>query len=63
MASAVVSSRPTINDTVPYNKLVLLDLKPIGSGAFGDVFKAMHQDWTCQVAYKRLGVGCITDQR
>ena len=63
MANNHARVRPLVNDAVPYNKLVLLDIKPIGTGAFGDVFKAIQKDWDCQVAYKKLDTRFITDER
>lgn len=58
-----VLTKPIINDTISYNKLMIYDLKkPIGSGAFGDVFKACHKDWGCLLAYKKLDVRYVDDK-
>jgi len=46
----------TIIDLVPFTSIRFLDDKPIGSGAFGAVYKALHNEWGCQVAYKKLAV-------
>jgi len=47
---------PTIDDTVNFINLVVLDDKPLGFGAFGAVYKVLHKEWGCQVAYKKLAV-------
>ena len=44
----------TINNLIPHHVLTYLDDEPIGSGAFGNVYKTFHNHWGCQVAYKRL---------
>lgn len=64
MATEPVRPRPVLTDVVPYEKLglVLGDIKPIGRGAFGDVYKCVHKDWGCQLAYKRLEIRGIDDR-
>jgi len=43
-----------VNDTIPFSKLIILSPKPIGTGGFGAVFKALHVEWGCKVAFKEL---------
>jgi len=57
---ATYVSRQEVNDTVPFINLTLLNEDPIGAGAFGKVYKALHKEWGCQVAFKKLGVTYIT---
>jgi len=56
VSSDTASNQPTISDLVPFTRIQFLDDKPIGSGAFGAVYKALHNKWGCQVAYKKLAV-------
>jgi len=58
-ASATRKTHATIIDLVPFTSIRLLDDKPIGYGAFGTVYKALHNGWGCQVAYKKLNVPYI----
>ena len=46
----------TINNLISHKVLTYLDDEPIGSGAFGDVYKTFHNHWGCQVAFKRLDI-------
>jgi len=52
--SGAARNQPTVSDLVPFTRITFLDDKPIGSGAFGAVYKAVHNEWGCQVAYKKL---------
>jgi len=54
--------QPTIIDLVPFTSIRFLDDKPIGYGAFGAVYKALHSEWGCQVAYKKLAVVYIGER-
>lgn len=56
------SQTPVGVEVIPYRKLELTDRKPIGRGAFGDIYKCVHTDWDYQVAYKQLGVRAIDDR-
>jgi len=59
MAFASTRSERTVDDTVRYDCLTLLDDEPIGSGSFGVVYKVLHSLWGCQVAYKEVTVSYI----
>jgi len=61
MASNAPNQR-TISDVIPYASLTLLNDKPVGFGAYGAVFKAMHDEWSCQVAYKKLHLNYIGER-
>jgi len=56
MSSDSARNQPTIIDLVPFTRIRFLDDKPIGSGVFVAVYKALHNGWGCQVAYKKLAV-------
>jgi len=56
VSSGAARNQPTISDLVPFTRITFLEDKPIGSGAFGAVYKALHNEWGCQVAYKKLAV-------
>jgi len=56
MSSVAARNQPTIIDLVPFTSIGFLDDEPIGYGAFGAVYKALHNGWGCQVAYKKLDV-------
>jgi len=45
-----------VNDVVPFSCLTCLDDTPIGTGAFGDVYKMFQNEWACHVAYKKLDI-------
>jgi len=62
MSSRAARTHPTVIDLVPFTSVRLLDDKPIGSGAFGAVYKALHNEWGCQVAYKKLAVHYIVER-
>jgi len=53
---------PKIIDLIPFTSLRFLDDKPIGYGAFGAVYRALHDVWGCQVAYKQLAVRYIGER-
>jgi len=68
MATTEVIYQRNVNDIISHACLTLLDEEPIGSGAFGRVYKAYHNEWGCQVAYKKLDIqflreGHIRDQK
>jgi len=62
MASNYTSNVRTISDEILYASLTLLDKTPVGFGGFGAVFKALHDEWGCQVAYKRLALPYIGER-
>jgi len=53
------TNRHAIDDVIPYNSLTLLEKEPIAAGAFGAVYAAIHNEWGCPVAFKRLAVQYI----
>jgi len=56
-------SQRTVNDVVPYACLTLLKEEPNCSGSFGPIlYKAYHNGWECQVAYKKLDVRVISER-
>jgi len=57
----VTPSRHVVNDVVAFTSLTFLDEEPIGSGGFGAVYSVPHNEWGCQVAYKRLSVFYIRE--
>jgi len=59
MTAFAIKLERTVDDTVPYASLTFLGDEPMGSGTFGAVYKALHQEWGCQVAYKKLIVHSI----
>jgi len=56
------TNQRTIVDLVPFTSITFLDDKPIGFGAFGAVLKALHNEWGCQLAYKKLDVPYIGER-
>ena len=56
MAQSAPTTQRTINNLISHDVLTYLDDEPIGSGAFGDVYKTFHNQWGCQVAYKRFDI-------
>jgi len=60
-AAADTSSQRVVNDVIAFDSLTFLDAEPIGSGGFGAVYSVLHNDWGCQVAYKRLSVFYIKE--
>jgi len=59
MSSVAARNPPTIIDLVPFTSIRFVDDEPFGYGAFGAVYKALHNGWGCQVAYKKLAVPYI----
>jgi len=55
-AAADTPSQRVVNDVIAFNSLTFLNKQPIGSGGFGAVYSVLHNEWGCQVAYKRLSV-------
>ena len=55
MATAESTNQRRVNEVIPHASLTYLDEEPIGCGAFGDVYKAYHNEWGCPVAYKKTG--------
>jgi len=62
ISSGATKNQPTIIDLIPFTSIRFLDDKPIGYGAFGAVYKALHSEWGCQVAYKKLAVSYIGER-
>jgi len=62
MSSGPARTQPTINDLVPVTSIRFLEDKPIGFGAFSAVYKVLHNEWGCQVAYKKLAVPYIGER-
>jgi len=61
-SSGAARNQPTISDLVPFTRITFLEDTPIGFGAFGAVHKALHNEWGCQVAYKKLAVPYIGER-
>jgi len=61
MERATEPSQRVINDVVAFKSLTYLNEQPVGSGGFGAVYSVLHNEWGCQVAYKRLSVFFITE--
>jgi len=62
MYSATTTNKRTIVDLVPFTSITFLNDRPIGFGAFGAVYKAVHNEWGCEVAYKKLAVPYIGEK-
>jgi len=62
VSSGAARNQPKITDLVPFTSIRFLDDKPIGYGAFGTLYKALHNGWGCQVAYKKLNVPYIGER-
>jgi len=55
MAIAKLTSTPIIEYTFASTSLTFTsEDPPIGHGAFGTVYKALHNDWGCYVAFKKI---------
>jgi len=57
----VTQSQRVVNDVIAFDSFTFLDEEPIGSGGFGTVYSMLHNEWGCQVAYKRLSVFYIRE--
>jgi len=57
----VTPSQRVVNDVIAFDSLTSLNEEPIGSGGFGTVYSMLHNEWGCQVAYKRLSVFYINE--
>jgi len=62
MSSGAARTQPTVIDLVPFTSVRFLEDNPIGFGAFGAVYKALHNGWGCQVAYKKLAMPYIGER-
>jgi len=57
----VTPSQRVVDDLIAFDSLTSLNEEPIGSGGFGTVHNMLHNEWGCQVAYKRLSVFYIKE--